>query len=258
MSPRLAAAVETVYRAGRSTLALFQTPLKVESKEDNSPVTLADKEAEQIIRADLSARFPGEAVLGEEQGLTGEGDDRWVVDPIDGTKSFICGVPLYATLLSYEQAGEPILGVAYVPPLDMMVYAERGGGAFLNGRPIRVSSATSWMGQVLCHAAYPRLQSAGLADGYDRIAKETLATRTWQDAYGHLLVATGRAIAMVDPTVSRWDISAILPIITEAGGMCSRADGRHPFDPIDESGTLQLLSSNGHVHAAMVEEFLLS
>lgn len=255
MSPRLAAAIETAYIAGRSTLSLFETPFEVELKGDASPVTMADKRAEEIVREQLAHRFPGEAVLGEEQGLSGAGDDRWVVDPIDGTKSFVCGVPLYATLLSYEVGGYPELGVCYIPPLDMMFYAERGGGTFLNGRAIRVRSAASVEGEVLSTAAFPRLRANGLSDGYERMAKRTLATRTWQDAYGHMLVACGRIVAMVDPTVSRWDISAVIPIIEEAGGRCSRADGGDPLTPYQEGGLLQLVSSNGGVHDELLREF---
>ncbi len=255
MSPRLAAAIETAHMAGRSTLALFETPFDIELKGDSSPVTEADKRAEEIVRVELNRRFPGESVLGEEQGLTGSGDDRWVVDPIDGTKSFVCGVPLYATLLSFEKDGYPELGVCYIPPLDMMFYAERGGGAFLNGRPIRVKPASEVRGEVISTAAFPRLKKLGLSEGYERMAERTLATRTWQDAYGHMLVACGRIIAMVDPTVSRWDISAVIPIIEEAGGRCTRADGGNPLEQKEEGSMLQLLSSNGMVHDEMLREF---
>ena len=140
MSPRLVAAVETVYRAGRSTLGLFETPFDVELKADDSPVTVADKRAEQIVRDELGQRFSGGddfgrgARIGRGIRTTGGWSTRSTVRRV-----FWCGVPMYATLLGYEVAGEPVLGVCYIPPLDMMFYAEKGGGAFLNGRPISVS-----------------------------------------------------------------------------------------------------------------------
>lgn len=254
MTPRLAAAVETVFRAGRSTLALFETPFNVEIKSDDSPVTMADKRAEEIVREELGRRFPGETILGEEQGLTGAGDDRWVVDPIDGTKSFVCGVPLYATLLSYEVAGEPVLGVCYIPPLEMMFYAERGQGAFLNGRPIRVSPAKDLRGTVVCTASFHRLTATGMGEGYAKVAEKAMATRTWQDAYGHMLVASGRTVAMVDPTVSRWDISAVVPIVEEAGGRCTRADGRSVWETTDAAGHHQMVSTNSAVHDELLAD----
>lgn len=234
---------------------MFETGVDVELKGDSSPVTLADRRAEEIVREELGRRFPGEAILGEEQGLTGEGDDRWVVDPIDGTKSFVCGVPMYATLLSYEEAGEPVLGVCYIPPLDMMFYAERGEGAFLNGRMIRVSERESLEGGVVLTAAFSRLSGMGYAPGYLRVAEKTMATRNWQDAYGHMMVACGRVEAMVDPIVTRWDLSAVVPIVEEAGGRCSRIDGRSWAEAIDGDGHLQLMSSNRLVHDELMRDF---
>ena len=125
MTPRLRFALDAVRKAGQSTLEHFQSGLAVEYKSDASPVTVADKNAEAILRAAINHAYPGETILGEEQGLTGTGDTRWIIDPIDGTKSFICGVPLYATLLSYEVDGQPILGVSYFPALDEMVYERK-------------------------------------------------------------------------------------------------------------------------------------
>lgn len=253
MSPRLAFAVETAWLAGRSTLSLFQTGAAVEIKQDQTPVTAADRQAEEIIRRQIQARFPGEAVLGEEQGLSGEGDDRWVIDPIDGTKSFVAGVPLYATLLSYELEGQPVLGVACFPALDLVVYAEAGEGAFANGRPIRVSKKQNVAGSVLCHAGLKGMAAHGLLDGMAALSAAAMATRTWCDAYGHALVAMGQAEAMVDPVVSRWDISALLPIIHEAGGECSTAQGLPVLEDLHPDGSHQLVSSNGLVHQELLD-----
>jgi histidinol phosphatase-like enzyme (inositol monophosphatase family) len=186
-------------------------------KSDSTPVTVADTEAEATIRRAIEAEFPGEAVLGEEQGGSGA-PDRWVIDPIDGTKSFICGVPLYATLLSYEQDGVPILGVCAFPALGEVVYAERGTGCFWNDRPCRVSTKARIEDSVLSCGSHASMAAHGRAEPFQRLAARALATRTWTDAYGHALVATGRIEAMLDPVISRWDISAMAVIVREAGG----------------------------------------
>ncbi len=218
MTRRLEFAIETAFVAGRSTLAHFQTGVAVESKQDATPVTIADQNAERIVRELVQKAFPGETVLGEEEGLVGVSANRWVVDPIDGTKSFIAGVPLFATLLSYEEAGEPVVAACYFPALDEMVYAECGGGAFWNGRACRVSSCSQLEDAVLCSGSYQSLVKFGRFEGWRGLADRSRVTRGWSDAYGHMLVATGRADVMVDPVVSRWDISAPSLIVREAGG----------------------------------------
>lgn len=245
MSPRLAFAIETATHAGRSTLAHFQTGITYESKQDDTPVTQADKNAERLIRLSIAKTYPNDAILGEEEGVSGEGDDRWVIDPIDGTKSFVCGVPLYATLLSYEQAGEPVVGVCYFPALDEIIYAERGGGAYWNGRPCRVSEGSSLKGAVIASSGYLGLERRGLMDAYMRLAENGFATRTWCDAYGHALVATGRADVMIDCQVSRWDISAMSIIVREAGGRFTDLGGK---DELADNA----LSSNANLHSAIV------
>lgn len=217
MSPRLAFALETARLAGDSTLGLFRGGRGFSLKRDESPVTVADLEAEAIVRRQIEKFFPGEAVLGEEQG--GEaGADRWVVDPIDGTKSFVAGVPLYATLLAYEAGGEPVVGVAYFPALDDIVYAEKGVGCHWNGEACRVSTETEPKRMIVCCGGHASMQKHDRTKGILGLARQVMATRTWCDAYGHALVATGRAHAMIDPVVSRWDISAMAVIVREAGG----------------------------------------
>lgn len=253
MSPRLAAAIEIAVAAGRSTLAHFGQPLDIERKADASPVTVADRAAERLAREMISADFPGEAVLGEEEGETGVSRDRWVIDPIDGTKSFVCGVPLYATLISYEQDGVPILGVVYLPALNELVYAECGGGCYWNGRVARVSPHPLLEGSTVCIAGHKSMYQYKLSEGMERLTKRTMATRTWSDAYGHVLVATGRVAAMIDPVVERYDISAIIPIIQEAGGQVSTLGGDNPLQPAHADGRYQLVSSNGAVHNDLLE-----
>jgi histidinol-phosphatase len=245
MSPRLAFAIEAVVRAGRSTLAHFQTGVEVECKADETPVTIADRDAERMLRHLIERQYPGEGVLGEEEGESGPSDDRWVIDPIDGTKSFISGVPLYATLLSFERKGEAELGVCYFPALDELLYAELGKGAYWNGRQCRVSSRESLKGAIITSSGHLGIAKRGLMDGYTAIAEAALATRTWCDAYGHALVATGRVDAMIDATVQRWDISPLSVIVREAGGAFTDLEGKCPLSD-------SAVSTNGVIHDAML------
>lgn len=241
MSSRLVFALEAATKAGRSTLAHFQTGVEVVCKPDDSPVTVADREAERILRTEIQRAYPGEAVLGEEEGLAGEGDARWVIDPIDGTKSFICGVPLFATLLSFELKGEPQLGVCFFPALNEIVYAELGMGAFWNGKPCKVSTRATLEQAIITSAGYVGLRKHGLVEGFERVTSRAMATRTWCDAYGHSLVATGRADAMIDPAIKRWDVSAMKVIVREAGGSFTDLEGGGDLDS-------SALSSNGLLH----------
>lgn len=225
MSPRLAFALETARSAAQGTLRHFQRGVQFEMKADESPVTIADREAERTIRMAIEATFPGEAILGEEQGGS-DAPDRWVIDPIDGTKSFIAGVPLYATLLSYEQDGEPVLGVCAIPALGEVVYAEKGGGCYLNGGVCRVSDQTDLSRAIVACGGHASMNRAGRMGSFLSLADTVLATRSWTDAYGHMLVATGRIEAMLDPVVNHWDISAVAVIVREAGGSFSDFAGR--------------------------------
>lgn len=224
-------------------MALFQTGVEVITKADATPVTVADRGAERMIRELIAASYPHDAILGEEEGGDTGALDRWVIDPIDGTKSFISGVPLYATLLSYEENGEPLVGVCYFPALDEMLYAEKGKGAFFNGRPIQVSRRETVQGSLLCCGG-SMLKAAHHHKIVDLVAK-SLATRTWCDAYGHALVASGRVDAMIDPVVSHWDISAVALIVREAGGRFTDFNGSDKFSN-------DALSSNGRLHDEIV------
>ena len=253
MSPRLEFALDAARKAGDSTLVHFRNRIGWELKGDASPVTIADKEAEQLLRDALAVTFPGETILGEEQGLTGSGSTRWIIDPIDGTKSFVAGVPLYATLLAYEIDGVPELGVCYFPALGEMVYASRGNGTFFNGKRCKVSSRESVGGSILACGGPLSMQKYGRWDGFARLSESALTSRTWSDAYGHALVATGRVDAMIDPVVSRWDLSAIRVIVEEAGGKFTDFAGGDPFDRGDFG--LEAISSNGLVHEAILEAY---
>ncbi|MDX2066661.1 MAG: inositol monophosphatase family protein [Fimbriimonadaceae bacterium] len=254
MSPRLAFALNAAHAAGRFTLSMFQTGTAVESKGDETPVTAADRGAERMIRERLAESFPHDAILGEEEGGDAQVADRWVIDPIDGTKAFIAGVPSYSTLLSYEVDRQPVLGVVYFPGLDLMFHAERGGGAFVNGRPIRVSEK-GLDGSILCCGSLRTMDRLGRLAPYLGFKDRAMDIRTWGDAYGYALVAWGKAEAMIDPRVALWDISSVKVLVEEAGGRFTTPDGADALRPIDATGGYAALATNGRVHEELVAAF---
>ena len=211
-------AIEGAYLAGKRTLAYFNTGVVPDIKADNTPVTIADREAETILRERILHSFPEHAILGEEQGETsGSAPYRWIVDPIDGTKSFIAGVPLYGVLIGVEVRGEPAVGVIYLPALDDMVAAATGLGCTWNGRPCRVSDVSDLNEAVIVTSSIVRCQER--SDAFDTLTAKTRVQRTWGDAFGYALVATGRAEIMLDPIQNPWDCAGMLPIMREAGGV---------------------------------------
>ncbi|MEQ1936181.1 MAG: inositol monophosphatase family protein [Fimbriimonadaceae bacterium] len=246
MSPRLQFAMDIALEAGNSTLAYFQSDLEVSFKADDSPVTLADRNAESILRKRISQRFPEDGIYGEEEGQSGDQTRRWVLDPIDGTKSFICGVPLFATLVAFEDDSHRQIGVAFFPALDLMVSAEIGGGARCNGELIHVSRKAEISTSVICTGSVSTFRKRSKLDGYLKLSDEALASRTWCDAYGHCLVAMGRVEAMIDPRVEPYDIAAVQVIVTEAGGKVTTFDGGN--DPQTDA-----ISSNGLLHDLILE-----
>ncbi len=212
--------VETAYLAGRLTLAHFHSSVDTEWKADGTPVTIADRQAEAFIRRRIEARYPGQAIVGEEYGLSepSGASHRWFVDPIDGTKSFVRGVPLYAVLIGLEIEGQVKVGVAYFPALDEMLAAASGEGCWWNGRRARVSTVESLDQALVCFTDAATFAPYGRADAWERIQRATYQRAGWGDAYGHMLVATGRAELMLDPIMSPWDCGPFPPILREAGG----------------------------------------
>lgn len=220
-------AVDAAWQAGQLTLAHFQTGVAVERKTDASPVTVADRGAEDLLRRLIESRFPGHAIIGEEFGET-ERDStyRWIIDPIDGTQSFIRGVPLYGVLLGLEIGGEMAVGVAHFPGLNEMIAAARGEGCRWNGRPARVSPVSRLDQALLVFTEPASFAAQGRAEAWARMQKATRTQRGWGDCYGHCLVATGRAEVMLDPIMSAWDCAALLPILQEAGGTFTNWSGQ--------------------------------
>jgi histidinol phosphatase-like enzyme (inositol monophosphatase family) len=224
-SDRARLALDLAREAESIILPFYQAQeLKVESKRDSSPVTAADRHAEEFLRERIARAFPDDAILGEEFGETsGSSGFRWILDPVDGTKSFVHGVPLFGTLVGIEDRGTCVAGVCHFPALRETVWGERGAGAFWqlagNGaRPARVSTISAWPQALCCFTTVQGFARVGRAAVFEALVANAGLVRGWGDCYGHALVATGRAELMVDPLMSPWDAAALLPILHEAGG----------------------------------------
>lgn len=212
-------AVDLARGAGDITLHYFRRGVEADRKSDGSFVTVADREAERYLRSALEKSFPDDAILGEEEGEhSGSSGRRWIIDPIDGTYSFVHGVPLYGVLIGLEIDGQPSLGVVNIPALGDLVYAARGAGCFWNGERAFTSQTSTLDDALLLATDFGTCASYGFGEAAARLQERVRARRTWGDCYGHVLVATGRADVMLDPVMNVWDCGALLPIVEEAGG----------------------------------------
>lgn len=231
LDARLALALDAARAAGEGILRHFQRDdLPSETKRDGTPVTIADREAERLLRDIVHRVFPADTLQGEEYGVDeGTSDYRWVFDPIDGTKSFMCGVPLFGTLIGVERRGADgawtsVLGVVHLPALGETVWAAQGRGAWHRtpGRPdrrARVSQVERLDQAVFVTTGREYFEGANASDVHERLARACRLTRGWSDCYGLVLVATGRADVWCEPLVHVWDVAPALPIIREAGGV---------------------------------------
>ncbi|MEO8494608.1 MAG: histidinol-phosphatase [Planctomycetota bacterium] len=244
LSARLMFAVEIARAAGALTLKFFQQDsVQVERKGDDSPVTQADRQAESLMRERIAAAFPSDGIIGEEHGeVAGTSGYQWILDPIDGTKSFIAGMPLYSVLVGVVRNGASLIGVILVPALDECVYAAKGEGAWYSRGgatplPTKVSNRKSLADGVFVTSQVDSFGKRLAAEAYERLERAAYITRTWGDGYGYLLVATGRAEAMVDPIMNIWDAAAIQPVIEEAGGTFTDWQGKPCIDGGEGIGT---------------------
>lgn len=212
------AVAEVARAAGNRAQEFFATNLVVDTKADGSPVTIADRSAEQLAREWIAQRFPSDGIVGEEFGTDQtSATRRWIIDPIDGTKSFVRGVPLWGTLIAVAEANEVIAGAAYFPALGDIIVAGRGEGCWWNDNKCSVSTVSEMAAAAVLGSGF--IDDGPHADRWAQLIRQAALFRTWGDCYGYFLVATGRAEVMVDPVVSEWDIAAFLPIIEEAGGV---------------------------------------
>lgn len=221
------AAGEVAKLAGNIALSHFKSGTAVETKGDGTPVTVADRQAEHAAREWLTRRFPEDGILGEEFGSTRpEARRRWILDPIDGTKTFIRGVPLWGTLVALAEGEEILAGAAYFPAVDELLVASPGQGCHWNGKRCHVSEISRLAEATVLSTDERFLVHPERRERWRSLAASAAVSRTWGDCYGYLLVATGRAEAMVDEVMSPWDAAALLPIIQEAGGRFSDWAGK--------------------------------
>jgi histidinol-phosphatase len=226
MDADLAFALELADLADTITLERFLADdLVVETKPDRTPVTEADRAVERLLRKRIGEERPGHGVVGEEFGADQPAGARWILDPIDGTKNYLRGIPVWATLIALERDGRVAVGVASAPALHRRWWAARGQGAFVNGRPIRVSRVAELSDAVLSHASIGSWEQHGLGEQFLTLARDCWRTRGFGDFWSHMLVAEGAADLAVEPEVELWDLAAPQVIIEEAGGRFTDLDG---------------------------------
>ncbi len=223
----LQAVAELARLAGDVAHQLFRRrDVEVETKGDGSPVTVADRRAEAVAREWIGTRFPRDGVLGEEMGMDrADARRRWIIDPIDGTKAFVRGVPLWGTLIAVAEGSDVLAGAAYFPAMNELVAAAPGEGCWWNDTRARVSDTSALHSATVLTTDDRFPESADRRERWMELAGQASVARTWGDCYGYLLVATGRAEAMVDDKVSPWDAAAFAPIISEAGGVLTDWSG---------------------------------
>jgi histidinol-phosphatase len=245
---RYEVAVEAAHDAARLAVRYYEAGVEVSWKEDHSPVTAADREAEALLRDTLLGRFPADGFLGEESGdAPGSSGYRWIIDPIDGTRSFVRGVPLWATLVGLEYKGEQIAGVADAPALGHAWRALRGEGAFRDGRRIGVSDVADLAAAHLFYSSVSWFVKAGRQDTFLELAARTERQRGYGDFYGFVLVAQGSGDVMLECGCHAWDLSGLTAIVEEAGGRMTDWRGRQDiFHP-------EVLATNGRLHEQVVQ-----
>ncbi len=213
-------------KAGQYTLQYFHDSFELVYKDDKTPVTNADREAERLLRQEIQRLYPDHGILGEEfEPVNPDHEVQWILDPIDGTRAFIHGVPLYTTLIGIVVDGDPKVGVIYAPVSDELCAAAEGHGAWLNEKKINVREDRTLEEATFLTTDITTPAKEGYADAFNTLVESTALHRTWGNAYGHLMVATGRADIMFDPILNIWDAAPLLPILREAGGRFTDVQG---------------------------------
>ncbi len=220
-------ATDFATKGGAVTTRYFRRNISVDYKSDHTPVTRADREAEQVMRDLIIQHYPEHGIVGEELGRRNpESRFQWVIDPIDGTLSYIHGIPLYTTLLALVYEGEPLVGVIYAPATGELCVAGAGQGTWLNGSKCAARSIKNLSEATVLTTDYRDVIRQGFQENFDVLMKKAYITRSWGDAYGHMMVACGRADLMFDPVLNIWDAAALMPVVTEAGGSFTDIYGR--------------------------------
>ncbi len=247
LGSRMEFAAEAAWQVGKRTLTYFQTGVEPEWKVDGTPVTVADKEAEAAIRGLLQKAFPEDGIVGEEfNEKVGTSGNRWFIDPLDGTQSFLRGVPFYGVLIAMENPDGVVLGAVYLPALDELVCAAKGEGCWWNGRRASVSDVGELEEACICYTSASSFAAEGRARNWEALTRATRLQRGWGDCYGHVLVATGRAEGSFDPIMNAWDCGPLLPILEEAGGTFTDWQGNSTI--YGENA----FSTNGHIYKAVL------
>jgi histidinol-phosphatase len=244
LSAELTTALEASKRASELVMSHFGRPIASKLKEDATPVTEVDIATEKVIAEILRARFPHYRFLGEESGDSGDlGRDTWVIDPIDGTKNFMRGIPLFGIQIALVRDQVPVIGVSAMPAMGETLYAERGKGAYLNGERVSVNAVDRVSDAHITFGGLNHFVSTGRADALVRIAGASGRARGFGDAYAYHLLATGRCDAVLEAKIHFWDVAALSVVVEAAGGKCSDLSGK----PIGFDMT-SVLFSNGELH----------
>jgi histidinol-phosphatase len=251
MSKFLQVAKKAVRKGAEVTLSYYQTNLTIDIKKDRTPVTIADKEAEKVIIQTIREYFPDHGFLGEESGKSGDQSDYlWLIDPIDGTKNFIAGIPLWGNLIALMHKGEVILGVSYVPLMKELLWAEKGKGAFLNNEQVHVSDKKSLDQSMVSFGSLQPFEEKGWGKGIDSLIHACKRHRSFGDLWPYHLLASGKLEIVVEAAIKVVDVAPFVCIIKEAGGETSDLNG----NPLDTSVS-SFIATNGKTHKKALSYF---
>jgi histidinol phosphatase-like enzyme (inositol monophosphatase family) len=239
---------ELVRRSGEVILPYFaRHDVAVERKADETPVTIADRSAEEVMRALIHERYPEHGIIGEEFGNENIGAEFvWVLDPIDGTKAFATACPLFGTLIALRHNGKPVLGAIHLPVLRQLMIGD-GAETTLNGTPVRVRAAERIGDATMLISDFLSVEQYRDPVGYDRLTRSVRLLRTWGDCFGYVQLASGWADIVVDPVMEVWDIQALIPIVRGAGGVITSWEGGDPVD------ARSIVAASPSLHGSVME-----